>query len=100
MAERRTEALGVVVTAPGRDLFAGMTERAEPVQVQALATKLPVQALDEGVPDGLARLDEAQPNAGAPGSVEHRPARALRPVVEDDLLGQAELPPVLAGHPA
>jgi len=42
---------------PRGDVVAGVAERPEPVQVQALVTELPVEALDEGVLDRLARLD-------------------------------------------
>jgi len=39
--------------------------------------------------DGLAGLDEAQPDAGALGPPEHRPAGTLGAVVENDRLRQA-----------
>src|SRR6188472_3158215 len=82
-------ALGVIVVAPSLDLLAGVTQRAEPVQVETLVAQLAVEALDEGVLDRLARLDEAQPDTGALRPIEHGAAGALWSVVEDDLLGQA-----------
>ena len=71
IAKRRVGALGVVVMAPSLDFLAGMTPRTEPMQVQALVPELAVQALDEGVLDWLAWLDEAQPDTGALRPVEH-----------------------------
>ena len=73
-------ALGVVVVPPAVDLVASVAERAEPVEVQALLAELPVETLDEGVLDGLARLDEPKPDASPLGPVEHRPAGSLRAV--------------------
>ena len=57
-------ALGVVMVAPSADLFAGMTQGFEPVQVQAFVPELAVEALNEGVLDWLSGLDEPQPHAG------------------------------------
>lgn len=54
-------AFGIVVAAPSFDLLAGVTQRAEPVQIEALVAQLAVQALDEGVLDRLARLVPSGP---------------------------------------
>lgn len=51
-------ARAVVVMAPVADLFAGVPQRPEPVQVQAFIPELAVEALDEGILDRLAGLDE------------------------------------------
>lgn len=52
--------LGVVPGAPALDDLAGLGLREEPVLVQALIPELPVERLDVGVLDGLARADEGQ----------------------------------------
>ena len=68
-------ALGIVVGPPSRDLLACIAERAEPVRVQALIPELAIEALDEGVLDRLAGLDEAQAQAGSlrpVGGANHR----------------------------
>lgn len=81
--------LGIVVMATSGDVLASVPERSEPGQVQALVPELSVQRLDEGILDRLAGFDEAQPHASAFRPLEHRAAGAFRPVVENDLLGQA-----------
>ena len=81
---------GVVVAPPCSDLFARVTERPEPVKVQAFISQLPVQALDEGALHGFLGLDEPEANAGALQLFEHGSARSFGSVVEDDLLRQAE----------
>ena len=64
----------VVVLAPDLDPFAGVGQAHEPVHVQALVAKLAVEALDEGVLHGLARLDEVRPsaNVSAMKSIDQR----------------------------
>lgn len=44
-------ALGVVVVAPAADLLAGMSQGAEPVQVQAFVAELTVDGEDGPAPD-------------------------------------------------
>jgi hypothetical protein len=60
------------------------------VLVQAFVAGLPIQARDDGVLDGHSGPDEAQAHAGALRPFEHRSARTLGAVIEDDLLGQAD----------
>ncbi len=66
-------AFGVVVVAPSAYFLAGVAQRAEPVQVQAFVPELAVEALDEGVLNGLARFDEARAPGGG-GLVRKRTA--------------------------
>ena len=58
-------ALGIVVVAPRGDLVAGVTERLEPVKVQALVAHAAVETFNEGVLHRLARLDEPQADTRA-----------------------------------
>jgi hypothetical protein len=63
IAERAVRPHGVVVNAPSFDQRGRVSQIQEPVLVQTLVTKLPVEALDERVLDRPARFDELQANA-------------------------------------
>ena len=76
---------GVLVDAPAGDLLAGVAQRSKSTRVQAFVPEFAVEALEEGVQDGLAGFDDPQTNAGPFGPVEHGAACAFRAVVEDDL---------------
>src|SRR3989442_5324500 len=54
--------------------------------VQALVSEPAVEALDEGVLNGLARLDEVQPHAPLVGPLVQHQAGELRSIVQHDLL--------------
>jgi hypothetical protein len=56
VAERAGGAHPIVVAPPVLDRGPGVGEADEPMAVQALDAEPPVEALDEGVLDGLARL--------------------------------------------
>lgn len=87
-------ALDVVVISPLADLPSGVSQKSEPMEVQALMPELAIEILHEGV---LLRvlllhgntcfvcvrvgLDEPKLHAGPLGPVEHGLAGALGPVV-------------------
>src|SRR6266516_2653899 len=54
--------------------------------VQAVVSEPAVEALDEGVVNGLARLDEVQPHAPLIGPLVQHQAGELRSIVQHDLL--------------
>ena len=56
--------------------------------VQALVSEPAVEALDEGVLNGLAGLDEVQPHAPLVGPLVQHQAGELRSVVKDDPRGR------------
>src|SRR5262249_17926734 len=67
----------------------GMSPTAKPVQIQALITKLAVEALDVRILRGLARLDEVEGDAvGIRPDIQDSPSE-LRAVVDRVLLGRA-----------
>src|SRR5262249_16836575 len=78
----------VVVGPPDLDLRARVREVDEPVLVQALVSKLPVEGLDEGVVDGFAGPDEVELDATAVRPGIERGAGKLGAVVDDDPPGQ------------
>ena len=78
----------VVVEPPSLDDLAGIGEIEEPVLVEAFVAEPPVEAFDEGVLGRLAEVDEVEADAVAPGPLVEHLADHLRPVVQDDLLGQ------------
>ena len=96
----------VVVPPEFLDLVPGIVESHKPVLVEALVTKLTVEALDNAILDRLSRPDEIQPNpmaigpriecsAGKLGSVVHHQADGLATLLDgpfqdpcDPLTGQ------------
>jgi hypothetical protein len=52
--------LGIIVLLPGVDDGSGMCKAAEPMEIQALITKLTVEALDMGILRRLAGFDEIE----------------------------------------
>src|SRR5262245_54001777 len=60
IAQRTMRSMAVVVDPPSLDLPSCIGKVNEPILVQALVAKLPVEALDEGVLDRLAGTDEVQ----------------------------------------
>src|SRR6185369_2686791 len=77
----------VVIGPPFFDGPARVVERREPMTVQALEPKLAVEALDESVLVGLARLDESQLDAALLSPSEKHGTCEFRAVVRDDALG-------------
>src|SRR5438034_9902729 len=75
----------VVVDPPFFNDLPGVNKSQEPVLVEALVPQAAVEALDEGVLDGLAGLDEAQTHAAFIGPLIERPASKLGAVVQRDL---------------
>ncbi|MNX73024.1 hypothetical protein D3C86_1044010 [compost metagenome] len=53
----------IILVTPGGDLVPGFLERQEPVGVQALVPKTPVEELDVGVVRGLSGPGEVQRDA-------------------------------------
>ena len=68
----------VVVATPTFDLFAGLAERIERVLVQALVSKLPVEAFDVGILGGLPSCDVAQAHMPIASPDQRRQTRELR----------------------
>src|SRR5215211_1297041 len=70
--------------------------------VETLVVEPPLEALDEGVLDGLAWLDEAQLDASLVVSMMDRLACQLGSIVQHDLVGSTALglplPPRLLGQ--
>ena len=60
VAERAVRSLGVVLDSPVLNDLSCVRHRQEPVFIQALVPEAPVEALDVGVLDRLARSDEAE----------------------------------------
>jgi len=60
----------IVVHAPVFDEPSSVSEGEKPVLVQALIPEPPVEALDEGVLDGLPWFDEAKPDAALVGPLD------------------------------
>ena len=81
-------AIGVVMDTPRLNLLAGVTERAEPVLIQALVAEPAVERLNKGVLDRPARFDEAQSDTSPLRPVEHGFRCSFRPIVEGNLLRQ------------
>ena len=81
----------VVADPPGLDLGARVIEVDEPVLVQALVPKLPVEGLDENVVDGFARPDEVELDATAVRPRIECGAGKLGAVVNDDRRGSGRL---------
>ena len=52
----------IVVLPPGLNGVPGIGQADKPMPVEALITESSLEALDEGVLDGLSWLDEAQPH--------------------------------------
>lgn len=75
--------------APNIDRAPGVVEIYEPMLVEAGVAELAIEAFDERVLGGLARLNEVQPDAGALRPQEHRFARELAAVVADQGARQA-----------
>ena len=72
-----------MVSKPPRfDEQLGIGQAGEPVDIEALVAKTAVEALDEGVLDGLAGVDELQLDLLLIGPVIEHPARQFRSVVE------------------
>src|SRR3989304_115382 len=89
--------MAIVIDPPPLDDPPRVGQAEEPVLVQALVAQPAVEALDEGVLHGLARLDEAQRDPLLVGPLVERFARQLGPVVQHDLLRRLA---ALANHPA
>ena len=89
----------IVIMSPGFGDPPGFWETSEPVLVEALIPKTPIEALAGAVLHGLPRLDEvvADPSLVAP-LVEH-PAGELRAVVRDDDLWPAPFMDDPVQHP-
>ena len=81
----------VVVPSPSFDGSPRVVHGEEPVHVQAVVPERAVEALDEAVLGGLARLNEVDLDPLRVGPGIERPARELRAVVRDDDLRQAPL---------
>ena len=81
---------GVEGTTVALDVKLSVEQREEPVLIQALVPKLPVEALDVRVLDGLTRLDELQRDAGISGPHIEGIAAEFGAIVER----QARRPPV------
>jgi hypothetical protein len=79
----------VVVCPPFFDDLASVSEGEEPVFVQALVAQPAVEALDVGVLDGLAGIDEAQANTVLIGPLVEGLAGQLGAVVESISAGAA-----------
>ncbi len=73
--------VSIVVYPPSFNELPSVSEGEEPVLVQALVSEPAVEALDEGVLDRLAGLDEAQSDAPFIGPLVKRPAGQLNPFV-------------------
>jgi len=52
----------IVVLPPRLDRLPGIGQAEKPVPIKAFVAESSLEALDEGVLDGLARLDKAQPH--------------------------------------
>jgi len=84
VAERTVWPLRVVLDPPGFDDAAGVSETDEPVLVQTLVTKFPVEAFDVRILVRLAGPDERQMDIGLIGlAVEHLSCE-LRAVIHSD----------------
>ena len=79
---------GVEVDTPCFDGPSGVSQAGEPVLDQAFVAKLAVEAFHEGVLNGLAGLDEVQPDVVAVGP---RLADQLRSIIDDDGSGQGQI---------
>ena len=64
----------VVVEPPGFDCLAGLREAHQPVLIEALVSKLAIEALDEAVLYRLAWTDESELDAVAIGPLIECPA--------------------------
>ena len=89
----------IVVLPPGLDGVAGITETKEPMAIQTLITEPSLETLDEGVLDGFAWLDEAQPHSALIGPLIERLPCQLRAIVQDDLVGDTALRRQSLQHP-
>ena len=74
----------IEVLPPGRELRAGVAERAEQGLVQALIPQTPVEAFVEAVLLRLARRDVMPADAGIVGPAEDGVGGVFRAVVADD----------------
>src|SRR5512137_2990385 len=81
MAETRVRPFPIVFDSPPFDFASRVVKRDEDMLVQALLAQPAVEALDEGVLDRLARLDELQLNAALVGPLIEYAAGKFRPVV-------------------
>ncbi len=71
----------VVVPAPLSDARSGLRQSLKPLLVQALVTKLPIEALDVAVLHGPARLNQDMSHAMRCGPSHKSSTRELRAVV-------------------
>ena len=74
----------VVVDPPVLDRGADLVDAQEPVLVEALVAKFPVEALDIGVLDWSTGRDEEKPNTTAIGPFVESTTRKLRAIIDDD----------------
>src|SRR5437899_6914589 len=86
VAERAVGPAPIVIHPPVLDEPPSVSEGEKPMLVQALVSEPAVEALDEGVLNGLARLDEVQPHAPLLGPLVQHQAGELRSIVQHDLL--------------
>ena len=80
---------GIVVVPPRLHNVTGCGQAREPVLVETLVPKAPVEALDVGVLHRLARINEVQTHPVLVGPGIHRPPRELWPIVDHDQIRQA-----------
>src|SRR5438445_7344092 len=73
VAERAVGPAPIVIHPPVLDEPPSVSEGEKPMLVQALVSEPAVEALDEGVLNGLARLDEVQPHAPLIGPLVQAP---------------------------
>ena len=90
--------LGVIDREPGLGDGPNLVERVEEVGVQDLLAKRPVEALDEGVLIGLARLNVAQSNPLRRAPVHKRLGGELGPVVDPYPSGSTVEPNEIVDH--
>src|SRR5690606_2989284 len=88
----------VVVGPPRLDRTPGISQRNEPMQVQALVPQRPVEAFDVAVLHGLARLNVVDLHPPGVRPRIERSARELAAVVGDHKLGRPPLGPAPLKH--
>src|SRR6185437_3038649 len=98
-AQGRVRPVVIVVSAPvGHDSL-GVSEPQEPVLIQTLVPKPPVETFDEAILRWLARLDEIQPDTVLVGPLIQRPADELGAVVGAKQRWLAQFPRQPVHHP-
>jgi len=81
----------VVVEPPGLDDLSSVRQVDEVIRIEAVATKGPVEALDEAVLDRAAWPDESKLHSAACSPGVQSLADKLGSIVDDDFLGKATL---------